>query len=107
MSALQPLPHHVVRIFITDHNGTHDAGTAHVHKSRNCSGCAHDGAKDAEWQADRGVEKYGRCMNGCGAADNADKADQWCDDHQTSAEFESGVHRPHVPVFTLVEGGVA
>jgi hypothetical protein len=107
MSALQAQSHHVVRIFVTDHAGTRDAGEARVHKSRACINCIHDGARDADWQADDGVGKFGRCMNGVGAADDPDKASQWCAEHQTAAEFEAGVHRPNVPVFTVVEGGAA
>ena len=107
MSALQPQSQHVVRIFVTDHNGMHDAGVTHVHRSRNCLNCIHDGAQDAEWQADGGVEKYGRCMNGCGAAEDPIEANQWCDSHATQQEWVAGVSRIDRPALGVVEGGAA
>lgn len=107
MTALLSRTHRVVRITYIDATGEHDGGEARVHVSRCCDNCSSDGLKDHAWQEDGGVEEFGRCMNMRPAADDADRANQWCDDHQTSAEFEAGVHRPHVPVFAVVEGGAA
>lgn len=101
----QKKTHNIARITITDHTGTHDGGKVYVHKSRACSNCAHDGLRDAEWVAEGGVEKFGRCMNMCSAGDFEDASSNWCHDHQTDAEFEANVHRPRVPVFIVVQGG--
>lgn len=73
-----------------------------IHISRKCSNCAHDGNRDPEWVAEGGTQKWGRCMNTCGAADAKNEADQWCSSHQTPAEFHADVSRIERPVFAVV-----
>lgn len=107
MSVAKTKTHRIVRITYIDAAGEHDGGEARVHVSRCCDNCSADGLNDHEWRGGGGVEKFGRCMNLCWAGGDADKANQWCDDHQTAAEFEANIHRPHVPVFTVVQGGAA
>ena len=102
----QTKTHRIVRIRITDHTGTHDGGEVSIHKSRNCSNCAHDGLKNSEWCAEGGVEEFGRCMNLCSVADSDCAASNWCDSHQTGVEFEANIQRPHSPVFAVVQGGL-
>lgn len=97
--------HNVAHITIRDHLGTHDAGEVHVHKSRSCDNCAHDGTRDAEWVADRGVEQLGRCMSACTAADSEDALNRWCDGHQTDSEWSANTHRADRPALIAVHGG--
>ncbi len=108
MSTLKSKTHHVVLITYIDASGEHDGGEGRVHKSRTCGNCAHDGLRDADWAADGGVEKFGRCLNLCSAGDATDEVNRWCDEHQSGREFEAGLHRPHRPVFSVViKGGAA
>lgn len=95
--------HHVVRITIRDHLGTHDGGEVHVHVSRSCLNCSSYAPTSVDdWDA----EVDGRCRNLCTAARHSEDG-AYCADHQTAAEFEAGVHRPQRPVFGIVEGGIA
>lgn len=103
----QTKTHHIARITITDHTGTHDAGEIYIHKSRSCANCCHDASRDADWIADYGIEQNGRCMNLCSAAYFKEVEHRWCDAHQSLAEFDAFVHRPHRPILTLVATGNA
>lgn len=107
MFATQAETHYTVKITIIDHLGEHDGGTVDIHKSRACLNCAHDGDRDSDWIAEGATKTWGRCMNACSAANAENEADQWCFDHQTAAESEANIHRPHVPVLTVLQGGAA
>jgi hypothetical protein len=105
----RPATHRIVRLTIVDHLGHHDGGEVKVHVSRFCSNCARDGTRDAEWVSEGCLEELGRCMSSCPIADADDlqESDRYCDDHQTQAESDAFVHRPHRPVFGVLEGGAA
>lgn len=84
--------------FVTGWVGTRFAGVKFISNTRTCVNCAHDGARDPEWSEPVWMDKWGRCMNLCGAADSPNTALHWCEDHQTRAEFDAGVHRPSTPI---------
>lgn len=95
--------HHILKLTIVDHLGKHDGGTVLVHKSRTCLNCdSYSPDSGLDWDA----EVDGPCMTGCSAAQHADDG-AYCDDHQTKFEFAAGLHRAHVPVFTVLKGGAA
>jgi hypothetical protein len=108
MSALKAKTHHVFQIYLIGAYGQRSEPTEHrIHVSRSCASCAHDGRRNAEWTAEGGVEKYGICMNGCGAAEDPIEANQWCDSHATQQEWVAGVSRIDRPALGVVEGGAA
>lgn len=103
MSALKSRTHHILKLTIVDHLGEHDGGTAYVHKSRACLNCdSYSPGSGPDWDA----EVDGPCINGCSAAEHADDG-AYCPDHQTKSEFAAGLHRAHVQMFEVVEGGAA
>lgn len=93
--------HHTMKLTIVDHLGEHDGGTAHVHVSRQCLNCdSYAPTSGDDWDA----EADGPCMNLCTAAEHANDG-AYCPDHQSKQEFEAGIHRSHVPLFNLIQGG--
>lgn len=97
--------HHVHRILIVDHAGTHDGGEVHIHTSRLCHNCAHYGPHDESWVSEGGLEQFGSCINLCSAVDAQEEKYRYCVEHQTTAEFVANLHRPHRPAFALVAWG--
>lgn len=95
--------HRVMRTWL-EREGPENAWEVHVHRSRTCDNCAHDGVQDREWVAEGAMAEFGRCKNSIGAADAADITHHWCDNHQTRAEFDAYVHRPERPVLAVVAG---
>jgi hypothetical protein len=88
--------------------GAHGDGrgpfVARVHSSRICENCTHYGPHDFEWnRAVAAGEELAKCMNDCWAADAEDPENRFCPDHQSWAEFDGFVHRPHRPVLMLAK----
>lgn len=100
--------HHTIQVWFEGPHGQRSAPIQKlIHVSRRCENCTHDGLQDAEWQADDGIAKFGRCMNLCPIADLEDASQHFCDSHQVLREFDAFIHQPHVPVFAVVKGGAA
>ena len=100
MPTQKPATHRVMKTWFEGANGVRtEPVEVRVHISRGCDNCAHDGLKNSEWCAEGGVGEFGRCINLCSAADSECAASNWCDSHQTGAEFDANIYRPHSPVF--------
>ena len=86
------------------HGERHGPFVEYVQSSRHCENCTHYGPHDPDWnQAVQAGEEVVKCLNDCWAADADDAANRFCSDHQSRAEFDAFVHRPHRPVFSLVK----
>lgn len=97
--------HRVYEYFLVGARGQrHGPHVEQVHTSRRCENCYHFGPHDREWnEAFSSGEALAKCLNDCWAADADDPANRFCSDHQSQAEFDAFVHRPHRPVFMLIK----